>query len=142
MNRRVGLAVGVGIVGVVAVVVVAVIVNSSSVDAGDATIRQSAPVTESVAEPVLPPQSGDAIAGKDVFAQAGCGNCHTLDAAGSTGTIGPVLDGRGSSYQVIFEQVVAGGGGMPSYGGTLSAEEIQDVVVFTIESINAGNAVP
>ena len=108
MNGRIGLALGVGIASV-AVVVVVVIVSSSVVDGGDATIRQSAPESEPVAEPVRPPQTGDALVGKSVFAQAGCGNCHTLEAAGSTGTIGPVLDGRSSSYQVIIEQVIAGG---------------------------------
>ena len=30
--------------------------------------------------------------GKAVFASAGCGGCHTLKAAGATGTVGPNLD--------------------------------------------------
>jgi len=30
--------------------------------------------------------------GKAVFASAGCGGCHTLAAAGSSGTTGPNLD--------------------------------------------------
>ena len=33
-------------------------------------------------------------AGKSVFTSAGCGSCHTLAAAGATGTIGPNLDMR------------------------------------------------
>lgn len=36
--------------------------------------------------------TGDAAAGKTVFAANGCGSCHTLSAAGATGTIGPDLD--------------------------------------------------
>ena len=36
--------------------------------------------------------TGDANAGKAVFASNGCGSCHTLSAAGATGTIGPDLD--------------------------------------------------
>ena len=36
--------------------------------------------------------TGDATAGKTVFASSGCGSCHTLSAAGATGTIGPDLD--------------------------------------------------
>jgi len=36
--------------------------------------------------------TGDATAGKTVFASNGCGSCHTLSAAGATGTIGPDLD--------------------------------------------------
>ena len=36
------------------------------------------------------PSAGDPAAGKDVFLNvAGCGGCHTLSAAGSTGTVGP-----------------------------------------------------
>jgi cytochrome c oxidase subunit II len=38
--------------------------------------------------------SGAAAAGKAVFASAGCASCHTLAAAGSTGTIGPDLTTR------------------------------------------------
>ena len=36
--------------------------------------------------------TGDAAAGETVFASAGCGACHTLSAAGSSGTVGPNLD--------------------------------------------------
>jgi cytochrome c oxidase subunit II len=35
---------------------------------------------------------GGAAAGKAVFENNGCGSCHTLKAAGATGTIGPDLD--------------------------------------------------
>ena len=35
---------------------------------------------------------GDAAAGEAVFASAGCGGCHTLEAAGASGAVGPNLD--------------------------------------------------
>ena len=35
---------------------------------------------------------GASAAGKTVFVNNGCGACHTLKAAGSTGTVGPDLD--------------------------------------------------
>ena len=35
---------------------------------------------------------GDAAAGEAVFASAGCGGCHTLEAAGVSGAVGPNLD--------------------------------------------------
>ena len=35
---------------------------------------------------------GDVAAGKDAFSANGCGACHTLAAAGSTGKVGPDLD--------------------------------------------------
>jgi cytochrome c oxidase subunit 2 len=45
------------------------------------------PTTTTPAQP-----SGDAAAGKALFAKSGCGACHTLAAAGSTGKVGPNLD--------------------------------------------------
>ena len=36
--------------------------------------------------------NGDPAHGKELFASAGCGGCHTLADAGSTGTTGPNLD--------------------------------------------------
>jgi cytochrome c oxidase subunit 2 len=35
---------------------------------------------------------GGATSGKQVFAASGCANCHTLKAAGASGTVGPNLD--------------------------------------------------
>jgi cytochrome c2 len=40
---------------------------------------------------------GDLAAGKKAFADNGCGACHTLQAAGTTGTVGPDLD-KSKSY--------------------------------------------
>jgi mono/diheme cytochrome c family protein len=39
-----------------------------------------------------PAAEGDAEAGEAVYAEAGCGSCHTFGPAGSTGTTGPDLD--------------------------------------------------
>jgi mono/diheme cytochrome c family protein len=39
-----------------------------------------------------PAPSGDASAGKALFAKSGCGACHTFAAAASTGKVGPDLD--------------------------------------------------
>lgn len=80
------------------------------------------------------PVAGDAEAGKSVFASAGCGSCHTLAAAGSSGTIGPNLDDLASGYEAIVKQVTNGGGGMPAFGDQLSDEQIKDVAAFVFES--------
>ena len=37
---------------------------------------------------------GDATNGAKIFSSAGCGGCHALEAAGSTGNVGPDLDER------------------------------------------------
>lgn len=75
-------------------------------------------------------ETGDAAAGKQVFASAGCGSCHTFSAAGSTGTVGPNLDDLSPSYETVVAQVTNGGGTMPSFKDTLTEQQIQDVAAF------------
>jgi cytochrome c6 len=77
---------------------------------------------------------GNAEAGKQVFADAGCGGCHTLEAAGATGTRAPNLDERKPSFEEAVEQVTNGGGGMPAFKDKLSEQEIADVAAFVSES--------
>jgi mono/diheme cytochrome c family protein len=77
---------------------------------------------------------GDAAAGKEVFASAGCGSCHTLEAAGSTGTIGPNLDEAKPDHDLIVERVTNGKSPMPSFKDSLSEQQIQDVAAFVFES--------
>lgn len=78
--------------------------------------------------------AGDAEAGKGVFSSAACGSCHTLAAAGSSGTIGPNLDDTSMDQQAIVRQVTEGGGGMPAFRDQLSEEQIRDVSAFVFES--------
>jgi mono/diheme cytochrome c family protein len=77
---------------------------------------------------------GDAAAGEQVFADNGCGNCHTLAAAGSTGTTGPNLDELQPDFDAVVEQVTNGGGAMPAFGGDLSEQQINDVAAYVSES--------
>jgi cytochrome c553 len=90
-------------------------------------------------------QEGDPAAGQDVFASAGCGSCHALAAAGSTGQVGPPLDEvlQGKDAQFIRTQIVdpssqvAEGyqpGLMPEdYGERLTDEELANLVAFLAE---------
>jgi cytochrome c553 len=68
--------------------------------------------------------------GAKVFADAGCGGCHTLEAAGSSGSVGPDLDDASPSVDQVVRKVKVGGGGMPSFEGRLSEQEIRDVASF------------
>jgi mono/diheme cytochrome c family protein len=77
---------------------------------------------------------GDAAAGATVFADNDCGNCHTLAAAGSSGTIGPNLDDLQPDFDTVVEQVTNGGGAMPAFGGRLSEQQINDVAAYVSES--------
>jgi len=65
-----------------------------------------------------------------VYASAGCGGCHTFEAAGSTGSVGPNLDDAAPSYDAVVTQVTNGGGAMPSFKDKLTAQEIRDVAAF------------
>jgi mono/diheme cytochrome c family protein len=72
--------------------------------------------------------------GKAVFAKAGCGGCHTLKAAGSSGNVGPNLDQLKPSKATVAHQVEVGGGAMPAFKGQLSDAEIQAVATFVSSS--------
>jgi mono/diheme cytochrome c family protein len=74
--------------------------------------------------------SGSTSSGKQVFADANCGSCHTLQAAGSTGMLGPNLDTLKPTRDQVVQQVKSGGGGMPSFAGQLSSSEIDAVAAF------------
>jgi mono/diheme cytochrome c family protein len=71
------------------------------------------------------PPSGGA-----VFASAGCGNCHTLKAAGASGTIGPNLDQLRPTAATVSQIVRTGSGEMPSFSGKLSEAEIAAVATY------------
>jgi mono/diheme cytochrome c family protein len=72
--------------------------------------------------------------GAAVFADAGCGDCHTLSAASSTGTVGPNLDQVSVDRERIIEQVTRGGGAMPAFKGRLDNDEIEAVADFLVTS--------
>jgi len=68
--------------------------------------------------------------GKQVFASAGCGGCHTLKDAGTTGNVGPNLDQLKPSKAIVAHQVEVGGGAMPAFKGQLSDAQIQAVAQY------------
>lgn len=77
---------------------------------------------------------GDAEAGAEVFAQAGCGGCHVLAAANSSGTVGPNLDESQPDFDLVVERVTNGMGAMPSFKDELSEKQIADVAAYVSES--------
>ncbi len=76
----------------------------------------------------------DPEAGAEVFASAGCGSCHVLEEAGSTGTVGPTLDGANLEYEAAYQQIAQGGGGMPPFEGQLDEQQLADVTAFVVEA--------
>ncbi len=74
--------------------------------------------------------------GEAIFASAGCGGCHVLAAAGTSGNVGPNLDGSKPSKDLVIDRVTNGKGAMPAFKDSYSAEEIAAVAEYV--SSNAG----
>lgn len=80
------------------------------------------------------PADADAAAGAAVWESAGCGTCHVLAAAGSTGEVGPNLDESELDFDFVRNRVEMGGGSMPAFKGQLDEQQILDVSAYVIES--------
>jgi cbb3-type cytochrome c oxidase subunit III len=70
--------------------------------------------------------------GKAIFSSQ-CASCHTLKAAGATGTIGPNLDTLKPSFPIAQHQVEVGGGVMPAFKGKLTQKQIDAVAKFVAD---------
>ena len=68
--------------------------------------------------------------------KAMCGTCHTLQAAGSNGDIGPNLDMIKPQISQIISAVTNGIGVMPPWEGILTTEEIEAVAYYIFNSTN------
>lgn len=91
------------------------------------------------AAPVQPvPATASPAAGAKVFGAAGCGSCHTLAAANASGQVGPNLDQVRPGYGTVLDKVTTGGGGMPSFSGQLTAQQIRDVAAFVATRAGSG----
>jgi cytochrome c oxidase subunit 2 len=163
-----------GLIGTVAGVVVMIVVivlggstteGSTSVGVGAlplSTASLSTGTSTPTSTPTPPPASsggstggstsgaaGDPANGKVIFTgSAGCGGCHALAAAGTSGSVGPALDDLSGSAQKAGQPLdafiktsivdpsafVAEGypdGVMPTnFSSTLSASDIDDLVAF------------
>jgi mono/diheme cytochrome c family protein len=101
------------------------------------TVEGSTPVETSAPPAEAPPAeapAGDATNGEAIFAAQGCGSCHTLAAAGTTGTVGPNLDDAKPDAALVIDRVTNGSGVMPSFAGQLSEQEITDVAAYVVAS--------
>jgi mono/diheme cytochrome c family protein len=81
---------------------------------------------------------GDTAKGAEVFTDAGCGDCHALRAAGTSGGTGPNLDTLRPGYEQAVRQVRNGGRGMPAFSLRLSRDQIRDVAAYVAESTGGG----
>jgi cytochrome c553 len=97
-----------------------------------------ATTTAATTTAAAPAGGADLAAGKKVFTTAGCSGCHTLKDAGASGTTGPNLDDLKPSEARVARQVTNGGKIMPSFKGSLSSQQIQDVAAYVASA--AGKA--
>jgi cytochrome c6 len=82
-------------------------------------------------EPPPPGGEGDPAAGREVFlGPSNCGSCHALADAGTEGAIGPNLDESQPPLELVVDRVTNGQGAMPSFSGSLSEQEINDVAAY------------
>jgi cytochrome c551/c552 len=96
------------------------------------------------------------VAGAAVFKNNSCGSCHTLKAAGTTGTVGPDLDKLAAYAQTagkpldafVRESIVSPSAyvekGFPdnvmphTYGSALSKQELDALVQYLVSSSKKG----
>ncbi len=72
--------------------------------------------------------------GEAIFAEAGCGGCHVLEAAGTSGTVGPNLDESKPPKDLAIDRITNGRGAMPPFKDSYSAEQIEAVADYVVES--------
>jgi cbb3-type cytochrome c oxidase subunit III len=105
--------------------------NVKGQDAADVAAYVASVAGQNGAEAAPPASLGTN--GKKIF-QTECASCHTLAAAGATGTIGPSLDQLKPADPIVVRQVTNGGAIMPAFKGTLSTAQIAAVAKFVSSS--------
>jgi len=80
-------------------------------------------------------------AGATLFAGAGgfgCDSCHTLKDAGTSGTVGPVLDTASPDFTRVVDRVTNGKGIMPAFGKKASKDQITCLASYVATFAAAG----
>jgi mono/diheme cytochrome c family protein len=118
--------------------------SEGTTSAGGTTSESTTTGETATTEPSAP--AGDPAAGKAIFASAGCGTCHTLQDAGTNGTVGPKLDDvlKGKDPDFIRESIVdpnaeiADGfapGVMPqTFGDQFDDKQLSDLVAYLADA--------
>jgi mono/diheme cytochrome c family protein len=103
------------------------------VDDQDQAAQDIAVYVGSVAGTGAVPTTPETTDGEAIF-QASCASCHTLVAAGSTGTVGPNLDDSQPAQELVVDRVTNGRGQMPSFKDSLNAQQIEAVAEYVASS--------
>lgn len=96
----------------------------------DTTATGESSTTQEAGQPLSPAEEH----GRELFVQ-NCGACHTLDAAGTQGQIGPNLDEQPVDREQVLRAIEIGGlgsGNMPP--GLVQGQDAEDVASFVAAS--------
>jgi mono/diheme cytochrome c family protein len=144
---------GVGILLAVVLSTIALVISASHHDKTVTVQAAASPATQTTATSAQP-LSGNAlgaqlfISGKPEVGAIGCGSCHTMKAAGATGTIGPNLDkelgadpASATRESIVSpnKEIIPGYSAnvMPTnYGTAYSKPEINALVKYVYDSTN------
>jgi mono/diheme cytochrome c family protein len=103
--------------------------GSDGMGGGQGAMRSGSPMGAPTTTAAPPGDSG-----RSLFLASGCGGCHVLAAAGSTGTAGPNLDETRPGYTLVVRRVTEGGGSMPAFAGSLGDAQIRAIARFVADS--------
>jgi mono/diheme cytochrome c family protein len=119
--------------------------GSDSATVNQATSPSGAPEAPSPQQPL----SSAEVHGRDLFVQR-CGSCHTLDAAGTTGQLGPNLGDVPLTEATILTAIRRGGGSLSRGGGgrtgnmprnLVTGKDARDVAAFVAANAS-GSSTP
>jgi mono/diheme cytochrome c family protein len=139
---------GVNVIGCLGVALIAVAIAAGCGGSGSDTVEQQtatagAPEAPNAEQPLSPAERH----GRDLFVQH-CGSCHTFDAAGTVGQIGPNLEDIAVNEADVLHAIRTGGGrhakgqetgpsgNMPR--NLVTGKDAQDVAAFV--AANAGGS--
>lgn len=126
------------------------IVHVSASEAESAEAERAETAEPAAGEEPEAGTAGGSSSGTQLFTSSGCGSCHTLAAAGSTGEVGPNLneflapddDTQGVEVMIVEPNSELAEGYpanvMPQdYGQTLSSAEVHQLAEYLVESTPA-----
>lgn len=83
-------------------------------------------------EATSPAPTQDTSSGRALFLSSGCGGCHRLAEAGTTGDVGPDLDAAQPSRDRVLQVVTNGQGAMPPFRGSLSDAQLAALADYVV----------
>jgi mono/diheme cytochrome c family protein len=119
--------------------------GSDSATVNQRTSQSGAPESGAVEQPLTPAQQR----GRELFVD-NCGSCHTLDAAGTVGQIGPNLDDIAINEADVLHAIQTGGGRHSHGAGgrtgnmprnLVTGQDAQDVAAFVAANAS-GSSTP